>query len=273
MQADTNKPTSNGLPRVTSQQTGDARKVSPPPHFRGEADAPCVKWDLIDAAALVCFDAGALGLGAYLGWLWGPDEWAWIGGGVARLVIVLPVVFIVARRWWKATPAEFGVRLPEPGSWRWFVKFALFLGAAYAAVGLCLVLIYRGEAARLSAGAMYWLRNAGVASWCFRALVVAPLAEELVFRGVLYGAIRRRLRAGPAVLLSAVVFAAMHPVWIAGLLLPWTQFLGGLIFAWSYERTRSLALPVLLHVVGNLGVLSMRLALAYRPGWAEAILG
>lgn len=41
-------------------------------------------------------------------------------------------------------------------------------------------------------------------------MVLAPLAEELAFRGVLFRALRRHLRTAAAVGASAVVFAAVH---------------------------------------------------------------
>ena len=39
-----------------------------------------------------------------------------------------------------------------------------------------------------------------------RACLVAPLAEELLFRGALFGWLRRRLPAWPAILVSAALF-------------------------------------------------------------------
>ncbi len=85
-------------------------------------------------------------------------------------------------------------------------------------------------------------------------------AEELFFRGFLQALLARRLRAGPgaargladpAVLLSALVFAAAHATRLGpgpALL----RFFPGLLFAWSFRRSGALAAPFALHLALNL---------------------
>ena len=68
-----------------------------------------------------------------------------------------------------------------------------------------------------------------------RASVLAGLAEELFFRGALYGWVRKRLPAVPTVLITAVIFAAVHPF---ALLVPLTLSLG-IAAGWLRERTGS----------------------------------
>ena len=90
------------------------------------------------------------------------------------------------------------------------------------------------------------------------AVVVAPVCEELVFRGYLYPAARHF--AGPlaGALASGLVFGAAH-----GALAPLPAlFVFGCVLAWCYEKTRSLWAPVVVHVCFNAAtVLS---SLAYR---------
>lgn len=73
--------------------------------------------------------------------------------------------------------------------------------------------------------------------------LLAPFAEELALRAVLYGWLRRH--AGPllSALASSMVFALLHGSLI---LLPGT-FLVGLVLAWVYERSGSLIPCILLH--------------------------
>ncbi len=78
--------------------------------------------------------------------------------------------------------------------------------------------------------------------------VVAPAFEELLFRGVLYGALRRHWRPAPAVFLTTVLFAAAH---LGRTPVPWTQALGGVVFCVVYERSRSLWAPYVVHALGN----------------------
>lgn len=82
--------------------------------------------------------------------------------------------------------------------------------------------------------------------------VVAPVAEELFFRGLLYGFFRR-WGAVIAVILSTALFALAHPM--RGL--PLTQIVGGLLFASAYEVEKNLLVPITIHVLGNLAIFGL----------------
>jgi uncharacterized protein len=84
--------------------------------------------------------------------------------------------------------------------------------------------------------------------------VMAPLAEELIFRGVLYSWFRSRLNMGLAIGLNALVFGLVHP----GYPLPLMALVAlmGAIFAWSYEKTGSLWVPSVLHMAQNSAVVT-----------------
>jgi ABC-2 type transport system permease protein len=77
-------------------------------------------------------------------------------------------------------------------------------------------------------------------------LIAAPLFEEFIFRGLIFGGLRRSFGVWPATLASAAVFAIMHP---AISMVP--VFLMGVCAALVYERTRSLLAPMLTHAVYN----------------------
>lgn len=75
---------------------------------------------------------------------------------------------------------------------------------------------------------------------------VVPVAEEIFFRGFLYGALRR-WGVSLAAALSALLFAAVHSQIVHFLPI----FLLGIIMALLYERTGSLIPPVVVHAVNN----------------------
>ncbi len=77
--------------------------------------------------------------------------------------------------------------------------------------------------------------------------IVAPIVEETFFRGVLYGYLRTRMPIVLAVTVSAVIFSAVH---VYPILLP-ALFVVGLILAAVYEWTKSLWIPILLHMMQN----------------------
>ncbi len=79
------------------------------------------------------------------------------------------------------------------------------------------------------------------------AIVVAPLTEEVLFRGVILRGLLSRWKPWAAITLSAVLFALMH---VNPAQTPVALVLG-LILGWVYVRTRSLGLCMLGHALNN----------------------
>jgi membrane protease YdiL (CAAX protease family) len=86
-----------------------------------------------------------------------------------------------------------------------------------------------------------------LACFAFTALVVAPLFEETLFRGVLLPVAAQRLGGAAAVILSAAVFAVAHLS--LGELAP--LFVLGLGLGWLRWRNGRLASTVLMHALWN----------------------
>jgi membrane protease YdiL (CAAX protease family) len=90
------------------------------------------------------------------------------------------------------------------------------------------------------------------------AVVGAPVAEELLFRGFLFGALRRHLSLVWAALLCGLAFGAVHASWVK--LLP-VGALGAFLCVLR-ERSGGLAAPVAAHAANNAaGVLFLLLTL------------
>jgi membrane protease YdiL (CAAX protease family) len=89
--------------------------------------------------------------------------------------------------------------------------------------------------------------------------LLAPLVEELVFRGLLYGWVAGRWGGLAAWLVSSLAFAAAHyePAHVV-LVLPL-----GLLFGWLRRRTDSLLPSLVAHILNNGFAL---LAAMYAPG-------
>lgn len=83
--------------------------------------------------------------------------------------------------------------------------------------------------------------------------IIAPVAEEILFRGLLYGFFRR-WGVAPALIISTILFVLPHA---QGSSLPATQIVGGLIFAVSYEKEGNLLVPITIHVLGNLAIFAL----------------
>jgi membrane protease YdiL (CAAX protease family) len=83
--------------------------------------------------------------------------------------------------------------------------------------------------------------------------IVGPVFEEILFRGIIFGFLRR-WNVTAAVLVSTAVFAAFH---LPGI--PVTQIVGGIVFAVAYHTGKSLMVPIVIHVLGNLAIFSLSL--------------
>jgi membrane protease YdiL (CAAX protease family) len=109
----------------------------------------------------------------------------------------------------------------------------------------------------LAPGGFSW---SGLISMLFLGGIIAPFAEELFFRGVLFRWIRDRWGAWAGVLISGIIFGAAHgevSVAVAASVL-------GFILAWIYDRSKSLWPSIIIHVVLNsINIAVLYAAIAY----------
>jgi uncharacterized protein len=88
------------------------------------------------------------------------------------------------------------------------------------------------------------------------ACLLAPLGEELFFRGFMYASLRGRVPAFWAALVTGLLFGAVHPIYgaTAWNLVP-ILAMAGFAMCLLYERTGSLWPAIAFHVAMNIGVL------------------
>ena len=91
--------------------------------------------------------------------------------------------------------------------------------------------------------------------------LIAPVAEEIFFRGILYGFFRR-WGAAAAITLSTLLFTLAHP---PGAGIPFTQMTGGILFAAAYEAEGKLMAPIILHVLGNAAIFTVSMVMSGLP--------
>jgi membrane protease YdiL (CAAX protease family) len=184
---------------------------------------------------------------------------------IAALVIqnlIFIAIAVWACRRQRVTLAQIGLGLPtfRQAAFGLGMGVAVFV-VAYAAGALCERLLQMllapnayhaliDENRRLSAesgfiamGNSLWLR----AAFVFTGAVIAPIGEEMVFRGLIFRALRTRNSIRVAIFGSSLVFALVHisPLTICVI------FLIGLMLAYAYEATGSLWVPILMHGVNN----------------------
>ena len=75
--------------------------------------------------------------------------------------------------------------------------------------------------------------------------IVSPVAEEIFFRGMLYGYLRR-WGIWAAILISTALFVMAHAIFHR---IPLPQIVGGILFAVAYEKEKNLMVPITIHVL------------------------
>lgn len=80
--------------------------------------------------------------------------------------------------------------------------------------------------------------------------IISPLAEEVVFRGVIYNRLRRLFNPTIGIIVSGILFGAFHGNFVQAV---YGACLG-MLMAYLYERSGSFRSPVLFHAVANLAV-------------------
>ncbi len=96
-------------------------------------------------------------------------------------------------------------------------------------------------------------------------VLLVPITEETLFRGIVFGSLYKRSPIG-GYLLSTLIFSALHVVSYIGqfepvhLLLCFLQYIpAGLCLAWAYSMADTIWASILMHMIINLiGVLAMR---------------
>ena len=79
-------------------------------------------------------------------------------------------------------------------------------------------------------------------------IVVVPIFEEIVFRGLFYKLLRSYFSIVPSMLISSIIFSIVHE----NILVLIVLFSLGLILCYSYERNKSIIYPIVIHSLFNL---------------------
>lgn len=165
----------------------------------------------------------------------------WIGG----------VVWLVARR---RGLSGVDLGMEPPRSWLWVGYAVAGAYASLIAYGVAVMVAERVTGADLGVlregnGIPDTPANTTVVWFILgvSVMAVAPLSEELFFRGFLFRAIHGRLGLAAGLLISALAFSLFHLN--LGVVVPFLAI--GLIFAWAYHATGSIWTPIAAHTIFN----------------------
>ena len=232
-----------------------------PPPWRGRVGAGV----LIRGGALGAITLVAL----YFFTFTGSDRpFARVALGVATNAAFLPVLLLARRRLLEPSGVPFAEGLglmPAAGGMRrlLFVFLAVLSLGQLGGVAIDLA----GRRVGLTAHWTEWFdRDLAwgpplvVGLTVLDTVVLTPVFEEIVFRGLVFATLRRRFGVPGAALLSAGIFAIAHGYGVLGFA---AVFWSGLLWAWAYERTGSLLPSIASHAADNL-MASLSVVLALR---------
>jgi membrane protease YdiL (CAAX protease family) len=244
--------TINGIPMIESV---DRAHMPPQP-----APVPWMMGDVLRAVIFLFIGMVGLGLvAALLVRLMAVDP-ATVGGmsspllfglGVGAYLLVLLAVYLFAVRRPNSSWQALGVR---PFGRGWWPALAVIFPLQLAALGLVNTLLapfitggeFENPQVEVITGGMS-LDAGDLILLLFLIAGLAPIAEELFFRGMLYPLLRQRWGPGWGIVLNAAIFALIHfiPVLLPGL------FVIGLVLSWVRERSDSVIPGILLHAAQN----------------------
>lgn len=97
--------------------------------------------------------------------------------------------------------------------------------------------------------------------------LISPIAEEIVFRGLVFNRMRRYYPTIAAIVVSGVLFGAYHGNLVQGI------YGGcmGILLAYTYERMQSFLIPCLFHAAANLTVYILTYAQTVYRGLQDVI--
>lgn len=163
---------------------------------------------------------------------------------VPALAALVALAAIVLGRW-----SEVRLRMPVPGSWRFLILPALYLP--------------------VTLGILLWLGLPPATTVIGIALIMVWVAvsEEVMFRGLLYPALRLKLGFWSAAWTCSLIFGASHlnnglasGAFTMAVLQSLAAVPTGFLLLALRLRTGSLLPPILFHLVWNLGAFSMAAA-------------
>jgi hypothetical protein len=213
-------------------------------------------WTVVDFILVVLGGFLGAGIFAALSLLWDNDDLLLVLGLAGQYLGHLGVLWLLMRT---KTDPDLGFSI-EVGDLR-YLGLGLLLQVALAVIFLPLTEYFfpDGETGQQVGSALASIESTAVRiAAVVVAVVVAPVTEELTFRGVLLKSMRNRGR-WVIVLVTSLVFAAFHVVGLdpdrlleaSAVVLP-QLFVVGAILAWVTLRTNRLGPAIFIHSGFNL---------------------
>ena len=201
-------------------------------------------------------------------------EWADVYGVAAKLISAMCLAYfakevgisipVVLRDWWRSRAQHLRIVV------RYFLVYAGFLLLTLGVLAAALMMLEKtglidpsivdlgGNTASNDKIAQLLLMlgkstprfAVSLVSMC----VLAPVIEEVYFRRFLFVSLRKKMNFLPALLISSILFMAVHPNLALGAI-------GGIYLGYVYEKGKSLPANIMIHSIVNLTVVMISMLL------------
>ncbi|MCD4656427.1 MAG: CPBP family intramembrane metalloprotease [Planctomycetes bacterium] len=165
------------------------------------------------------------------------DKFVYAGFAQLILSVIAVSIFLATR----GSARKFGFFF-SLHSLKWLGIFVLTIGTFY---GILLLVAF------LTVGSEVIANGYLSTNYVLSMVLFSPIAEEILFRGFLFRALRKHFPFLLALIVSAILFMVMHQVWGNIGLQNLNHFFGGIVFALIYAKTRSIFAAIILHSLGN----------------------
>lgn len=129
---------------------------------------------------------------------------------------------------------------------------SIIVSAFFASAGIIFLIVWKGVFGNsLFNLDSYQIDQEGAQLLAFYLVscLFSPVAEELVFRGIIYRKTREYWNAWICTAIVSALFVLLHYSFDAQILMP---LMGSFVFCIGYEKTKFILTPILLHVIGNI---------------------
>jgi uncharacterized protein len=235
----------------------DPGSSSPSPERVPATGGTVLRWGLGDFLWIYVAGIFASVVGASIGFALTGDTSGHIGAVTTALSTFgqfgtwFAGVLYIARSKGRSVRDDFGLSLQLRDWWALFVGLGLFL------VGAALIepLVRIANERQQVVDDLTKAGGAKLAVFAVVAALVAPVCEELLFRGLLLRALRRRMAPEAAVIVQALAFALAHPMLsptLGDLAVVPALFLLGAVSGVIAVRRGNLSASIMMHVGFNL---------------------
>ncbi len=168
--------------------------------------------------------------------------------GLIMAIVFTTAVYVVALRPFNYSWREIGIHSFKKDYWKWIFVWLLILIATSIALVSIMDLFGIGTDNDKTQSLQQNMNWINITIGFVSAAIISPVYEEIFYRGFLYKWFRVKWGLVTGLFFSSIIFTIVHiPTYNT---LP-VNFISGLIFAWTYEKTNSIIPGMIIHGTFN----------------------